>query len=136
MSEPTCRALCRRGSNLPGTVCWVVGYLSLVGTYLLGPVLQGFRLFKRCWNLPVGHCVQVCRLFKQCRNLPAGHSVAWVQAAKAMSEPTCQSLCCRGSGCLSGIGTYLPDTVLQECCLFKQCFNLPPMHCGAGVQSV
>ena len=40
------------------------------------------------------------------------------------------------SGCLSGVGTYLLDTVLQGCRLFKQYQNLPPEHCRAGVQAV
>ena len=31
------------------------------------------------------------------------------------SEPTCLALCCRGAGCLSNVGTYLPGTVLQGC---------------------
>ena len=110
--------------------------LSVVGTYLPGPVLHGCRLFKLCRNLPARHCVQVCRLFKWCRNLPAGHGVAGVQAAEAMLEPTRGALCCRGSGCLSGIGTYLHGTVLQKCRLFKWCLNLPAGPCGAGVQAV
>ena len=49
MSEPTCRALCYSGADC----------LSSVGTYLPGSVLQWCRLFKRCWNLPAGHCVTV-----------------------------------------------------------------------------
>ena len=32
-----------------------------------------------------------------------------------MSEPTCPALCCRGAGCFSNVGTYLPGTVLQGC---------------------
>ena len=48
------------------------------------------------------------RLFKLCRNLPARHCVAGVQAVLAMP------------------GTYLPDTVLQGCRLYKRCRNLPP----------
>ena len=104
--------------------------------YLLGTVLQGCRLLKLCWNLPAGHCV------------------AGVQAVKAESEPTCQALCCRVTGCLSGVGTYLPGSglqgsgclsrvrtflpgmVLKGCRLFKQCQNLPAGHCVAGVQTV
>ena len=42
-----------------------------------------------------------------------------------VSEPTCWTLCCRGAGCLSGVGTYMPDTVLQGCRLVKRCQNLP-----------
>ena len=77
-----------------------------------------YRLFKRCQNLPAGHCVQVCRMLKWCKNLPARHGVAGVQAAVAVSEPTCWALCCRGAGCFSGVGTYLPGTVFQvEGCL-------------------
>ena len=47
MSEPTCGALCYSGADC----------LSIVRTYLPGTVLQWCRLFKRCWNLPAGHCV-------------------------------------------------------------------------------
>ena len=71
-----------------------------------------------------------------------------------MSEPTCRALRCRGTvllsgvrtylpgtvlqvaGCLRGAETYLHGTVLQACRLFKRCQNLPPEHCGAGVQAV
>ena len=49
MSESTCRALCYSGKD----------FLSCDGTYLPGTVLQGCRLFKRCQNLPTGHCVTV-----------------------------------------------------------------------------
>ena len=126
VSEPTCRALCCRGA----------GCLSRVRTYLLGTVLQG------------------CRLVKWCQILPAGHCVAGVQAVKVVSEPTCQALWFRVSGCLSGVRTYLPGTVLQgcrlvkrcrnlctghcvqECRLFKLCPNLPAGHCVVGVQAV
>ena len=108
VSEFTCQALCCRGE----------GCLSNVGTYLWGTVC---RLFKRCINLPTGHCVQGCKLFKWCRNLPARQGVAVAQAAEAVSEPTCQALCCRGAGCFSGVRTYLLGTMLQECRLFKWC---------------
>ena len=74
-------------------------------------MLLGCRLFKRCWNLPAGHCVGGCRLFKRCQNLSAGHFVAGVQAVLAVSEPTSRELCGRGAGCLSGVGTYFPGTV-------------------------
>ena len=30
-----------------------------------------------------------------------------------MVKPTCRALCCMCAGCLSGVGTYLPGTVLQ-----------------------
>ena len=53
------------------------------------------------------------RLFKLCRNLPAHHCVAGVQAVLAISEPTCLVPCYRGAGCISGVRTYLPGTVLQ-----------------------
>ena len=91
MSEPTYWALCYSGADC----------LSGVRTYLPGTVLQWCRLFKRCQNLPAGHCVTV------------------VKAVLAMSESTYQTLCYRGAGCLSGVGTYLPGTVLQWCRLFK-----------------
>ena len=63
--ESTSLALC----------CRVAGCFSDVGTYLLVTELQ------------------VCRQFHQCHNLSAWHCVAGVQAAKAMSEPTCRALC-------------------------------------------
>ena len=53
------------------------------------------------------------RLFKLCWNLPARHCVAVVQAVLAILEPTCRAPSYRGAGCISGVGTYLPDTVLQ-----------------------
>ena len=49
VSEPTCLALGYSGE----------GCFSNVGVYVPGTVLQGCRLFKRCWNLPAGHCVAV-----------------------------------------------------------------------------
>ena len=64
------------------------------------------------------------------------HCVARVQAVKAVFGPTFWALCCRGPGCLSGVRTYLPGTVLQGCRLFKLCGNLPAEHCVAGVQAV
>ena len=64
------------------------------------------------------------------------HFVAGVQAVLAMAEPTCRALCYSGADCLSGVGTYLPGTVLQWCRLFKQCQNLPAEYCVTGVQSV
>ena len=78
------------------------GCLSGVGTYLPGTVLQGCRLFKRCQNLSARHCAAGVQLIKWCRNLSAGTVL-------------------QGCSCLSGVGTYLPGTVLQ---LFKQCRNL------------
>ena len=75
-----------------------------------------------------------------------------------MSEHTCPALCCRGAGCFSNVGTYLPATVLQGCgCIsgvgtylpgtvlhavmqavyFNEYYrNLPARHCVAGVQTV
>ena len=108
MSEPTCQALCYSGADC----------LSGVGTYLPGTVLQWGRLFKRCRNLPAMHCVTV------------------VKAVLAMSEPTCQALCYSGADCLSGVGTYLPGTVLQWGRLFKRCRNLPARHCVTVVKTV
>ena len=65
MSEPTCGALCCRGADflsslrtyLPELCYSGAGWLSSVGTYLPGTVLQWCRLFKQCQNLPAGHCV-------------------------------------------------------------------------------
>ena len=163
MSEPTCRAQCYSGE----------GCISNVRVCLPGTVLQWCRLFKRCKNLPAGHCVTVvkavlamsestcrtlcysdagclsnvrnylpgtvmqgCRLFKRCQNLPAGHCVTVVKAALAMSEPTCQALCCRGADCWGSVGTYQVGTVLQGCRLFKRCRNLPAVHCVTVVKAV
>ena len=125
VSEPTCRALCYR----------VADCLSGVGTYLLGTMLQG------------------CRLFKWCQNLPTGHCVARVQTVKVVSEPTCRALCYSGAGCqssvrtylalwnrgadcLSGVGTYLRGNVLQGCRLYKRCQNLPARQCITVVHTV
>ena len=83
VSEPTCRALCYSGA----------GCLSSVRIYLLGTVLQGCRLLKKCQKLPAGHCVTV------------------VQAVKAVSEPTFRALCYSGADCLSNVRTYLRGTV-------------------------
>ena len=67
MSEPTCLALCCSGAGclssvgtyLSGTVLSGAGCLSIVRTYLPCTVLQGCRLYKRCRNLPAGHCATV-----------------------------------------------------------------------------
>ena len=80
--------------------------------------------------------LQWCRLFKHSQNLPAGHCVTVVKAVLAMSEPTCQALCCSGAGCLSNIVTYLPGTVLQWCRMFKQYQNLHAGHCVTVVKAV
>ena len=53
-----------------------------------------------------------------------------------MSEPTSHARWGRVTGCLSGVGTYLPATVLQGCSLFKQCRNLSVGDCVTGVQAV
>ena len=107
--EPTCLALC----------CWGAGCLSGVRTFLPGTVEQGCRLFKQCRNLPTGTVLQGCRLLKRCRNICGGHFVAVVQAVLVLLVPSCCALCCKGAGCLSGVGTYLPGTVVQGCKLFK-----------------
>ena len=84
MSEPTSRG------------CRCAGCLSGVGTYLLGTVGSGCRLFELCQNIPLGHCWVGCfsgvgtylmgtvgqesRLFKPCRNLPPLHCLTGAQA--------------------------------------------------------
>ena len=93
VSEPTCWAQCYSCE----------GCISNVRVYLPGTVLQGCRLFKRCRNLPAGHCVTV------------------VKAVLAMSGSTCRTLCYSDAGCLSNVRKYLPGTVLQGCRLFKRC---------------
>ena len=80
--------------------------------------------------------LQWCRLFKWCRNLPSGHCVTVVKTVLAVSEPTCRALCYSGEGCLSGVRTYLPGTVLQWCRLFKRCWNLSAKHCDTVVKAV
>ena len=90
------------------------GCLSSVGTYLLGTVGHGCRLFKWCgtYSLPL-----------------------WVRGAGCLSgvEPTSLPLWVRGAGCLSGVGTYLSGSVWQGYWLLKQCQNLPSGRCEAGV---
>ena len=99
-------------------------------------MLQWCRLFKRCRNLPAGHCVTVVLLVKQCQYLPTGHYFTVMQTVLAMSEPTYQTLCDSVAGCVSGVRTYLPGTVLHWCRLFKQCQNLPAWHCVTVIQTV
>ena len=107
MSESTCRALCYSDADC----------LSSVRTYLPGTVLQRCRLFKRCQNLPAGHCVTV------------------VQTVLAVLKPTCRAQFYSGEGCFSNVRVYLPGTVLQWCRLFKQCQNLPAGHCVTVVKA-
>ena len=77
-----------------------------------------------------------------------------VKPVLAMSESTYRALCYSDADCLSSVRTYLLDTVLQRCrlfkrcqnhlpgtvlqgCrLFKQCQNLPAGHCVTEVQAV
>ena len=126
MSEPTCRALCCRRTDCLSSVrtylpeqCYSgAGWLSGVGTYLPGTVLQ------------------LCRLFKQCQNLPAGYCVTGMQSVKVVMEPTYQALCYSDAGCLNGVGTYLQGTVLPGCRLYKPCRNLPVWHYVTVVQAV
>ena len=126
MSEPTCRALCYSGATvlaMSEPTYWALCYsdadcFSNFRTYLPGTVLQWCRLFERFRNLPTGHCVTV------------------VQTVLAMSEPTYRALCYSGAGCLSGVRTYLPGTVLQCSRLLKRCQNLPTGHCVTVVQTV
>ena len=51
-------------------------------------------------------------------------------------KPASWALSGRVAGCLSGVRAYLLSTVGYRSRLFKQCQNLPPGHCGAGVQAV
>ena len=108
MSEPSYQALFYSGA----------GCLSNVRTYLPATVLQWYRLFKRCQNLPTQHCVTV------------------VQTVKAVSEPTYPALFYSGADCFSNVRTYLPGTVLQGCRLYKRCLHLPTGHCVTVVQTV
>ena len=84
----------------------------------------------------MGTLLQCCRLFKWCQNLPAEHCVTVVKAVLAMSESTCRALCYSGKDCLSCVRTYLLDTVLQWCRLFKQILNLPSGHSVTVVKAV
>ena len=93
VSEHTCWALCYSGA----------GCLSGVRTYLPGTVLQRCRLFKKCQNLPTGHCVTGVQAVLAFQNLPAGHCVTVVQTVKAVLEPTCWALCYSGAGCLGNV---------------------------------
>ena len=112
---------------------------------------QGCRLINQCQNLAPGHrgvgCLsgvptylpgtvgQACRLFKHCQNLPPWHCLAVVQAVKVELEPTFRALWGSGAGCLIIDGADIQGTVGQGCRLFKQCRNLIPGHCGAGLLS-
>ena len=144
MSEPTYPALCYSGATVLAmsvptyrALCYSdADCFSNVRTFLPGTVLQWCRLFKWCQNLPAGHCysgadcfsnvrtyllgtvLQWCRLLKRCQNLPTGHCVTVVQTVLTMSEPSYWALCYSDADCLSGVGTYLPGTVLQWCRLF------------------
>ena len=145
MSEPTRRALCYSGADC----------LSGVGTFLLGTVLQWGRLFKGCQNLPAVHCVtevkavlamseSTCQALcysgedcvKKCQNLPTGHLCCRGADCLSSVRTYLPALCYSGAGWLSGVGTYLPGTVLQWCRLFKRCQNLPTGYCVTVVQTV
>ena len=138
MTEPTSRTLCGRGAgclkdiniliSIPTSLApWGMdaGCFSNVVTYLLGTMEKGCRLFKRCQNLPPGHCGTGSRQLTWNRNPPPMYCGAGVQSGLAVSEPTSQSLWDSGAGCFSGVRTYLPGTVGQGC-----------MHCGASVQAI
>ena len=75
-------------------------------------MLQGCRLLKKCQKLPAGHCVTVVKAV-----LAMSESTCQAQCysgtVKAVSKPTCRALCYSVADCLSGVGTYLPGTVLQ-----------------------
>ena len=86
-------------------------------------------------DLP-GTVLQWCRLFKRCQNLPTGHCVTVIKTIKAVSEPTYRALCYSGADCFSDVRTYLPGTVLQGCRLYKRCRSLPTGHCVTVVQTV
>ena len=137
MSNPICKhcaagvQLFKQCPNLPaGIVLQGCSCLSSVPTYLLALCCKGAAVQAVseptcqalcCKGVAVSavsqpiywHCAAGVQLLKRCRNLPA-------------------ALWCRGAGCLSSVGTYLPGTVLQGCRLFKRCWNLPSRHCGAG----
>ena len=78
-------------------------------------MLQGFRLFQQCLNLPAGHCVAVC--FRSVGTYLPGTVL-------------------QGYRLISGVETYLPGTVLQWKGLFKRCQNLPAGLCVTMVQTV
>ena len=59
-----------------------------------------------------------------------------MQLVNAVSEPISGRLWSRGAACLCGVGTYLPETVRQECSLVMHCQILLPADLSAGVQPV
>ena len=59
-----------------------------------------------------------------------------MQPVEVVSEPIRWALCFSGTGCLSGVKTLLPGTVLQGCRLFKRCQNLPAGHFVKVVKAV
>ena len=124
------------GTYLWGTLGRCTGCLNGVGTYISGTDGIGAGSLSSVATNLLGTVVQGCRLFKGCQNLPTSHCGSGVRAVKAVSEPTSRALWVRGAGCLKGDRTYLPGNVGQGCRLFKLFQNLPPGHCGAGVQAV
>ena len=122
------------------------------------PAVHCVTVVKAVLAMSESTCQALCYSSKDClrsvRTYLPGTCVAGAQTVSAMSEPTCGALCCRGADCLSsvrtylpelcysgacwlsGVGTYLPGTVLQWCRLFKQCQNLPAAYCVTVVQSV
>ena len=96
-------------------------------------VLEPSWVLKRCWNHPAGPCVAVW-LSRVGTYLPG--TVLQVAGLLSSVGTYLRGTVCRGAGCLSGVRTFLQSTVGQGCRLFKQCRNLPSMHCGVGVQAV
>ena len=146
MSDPTCRALCYSGADcLSGVGTYLLG--SVLHWYRLFrwcqylPAVHCVTVVKAVLAMSESTCQALCYSGKDClrsvRTYLPGTCVAGVQTVSAMSEPTCRALCCRGADCLSsvrtylpeqcysgagwlsGVGTYLPGTVLRGCSLFK-----------------
>ena len=84
----------------------------------------------------VGMVLQGCRLFKRCQNQPARHCVTGGAGCLRGVRTYLLDTVLQVAGCLSYVGTFLQGTLGQGCRLFKGCQNLPPRQYGAGVQAV
>ena len=120
--------------NIPAGHCVARGAQWLSGRVLDSrPKGRGFEPHRH-------HCVVVLEqdtfiLAKYWFNpgRPSSITERLLSGRKESNQTNKQKLCCRGAGCLSGVGTYLPGTVLQGYRLFKRCRNLPAGHCCRGV---
>ena len=144
-----CSCLSDVETYLSALCCRVAAVLAVLKP-ICGHCAAGVQLFKRCRNLSAGTVLQRC----SCLSGVATYLRALCcrgAAVKAVSQPTCRHCVARGSclssvptyllalyrgcSCLSGVGTYLPGTVLQGCsCLSSVATYLQALcHRGTAV---